>query len=103
MTPDRPFRAAIIGTGAIAHAHAQAVHLTADALFDAEELDLVHVCTPPQAHVPLAIQALRAQVAAILDALAAGELTGDDPFVRSMSGGAVPWHPVKAHPEEAVA
>jgi predicted dehydrogenase len=25
----------------------------------------------------------------------AGELAGDDPFVRSMSGGIVPWAPVK--------
>lgn len=99
MTQDRPFRAAIIGTGGIAHAHAQAivdlgprvqlaavvdldqdrarefaerfgaaaVHSTADALFAAEELDIVHVCTPPQTHVPLAIQSLRAGVPALVE------------------------------------
>lgn len=95
-----PRRAAIIGTGAIAHAHAQAltdlgarVRLVAvvdvdpdrarafaarhapdaEVLTDAADLyarqglDLVHICTPPQTHVPLASQALRAGVTALIE------------------------------------
>jgi hypothetical protein len=27
--------------------------------------------------------------------VAAGEISGDDPFTRSMDGGVVPWAPVK--------
>ena len=78
--PHHPLRVAIIGTGGIAHAHAQAVtelagkatlvavadvdleraqafaaefgaartYTDAGALFEAEDLDLVHICTPPQ-------------------------------------------------------
>ncbi|MGM7679422.1 hypothetical protein [Microbacterium sp. A94] len=34
--------------------------------------------------------------------IAAGETTGDDPFFSTMSGDAVPWHPVKDRTEEAV-
>lgn len=98
-TAPRTLRAAIIGTGAIAHAHAQAiadlgdrielvavvdvdaaraeefatrfgagaVYTSAEELFAAEPLDLVHVCTPPLTHVPLAIQALRAGVPALIE------------------------------------
>lgn len=94
MTSKARYRAAIIGTGAIAHAHAQAltrlsdrVELVAVAdvdadrargfaeeygvgttytdaaeLLAAETLDIVHVCTPPGSHVPLAILAMRAGV-----------------------------------------
>ena len=32
----------------------------ADALFDAIDVDLVHICTPPGAHVPVALTALKA-------------------------------------------
>ncbi|HLT68214.1 MAG TPA: Gfo/Idh/MocA family oxidoreductase [Microbacterium sp.] len=92
-SPDR-YRSAIIGTGAIAHAHAQALKALADRvelvavcdvdadrarafadqfgvetiytdaaeLLAAEKLDLVHVCTPPGSHVPLATLAMRAGV-----------------------------------------
>ncbi|MGV9193739.1 Gfo/Idh/MocA family protein [Microbacterium sp. MC2] len=95
-----PLRSAIIGAGAIAHAHADAlralapravltavVDLDADRarvlaaqfapdaavyptpadLFVAEQLDLVHICTPPQSHVPLAIEALRAGIPALIE------------------------------------
>ncbi|GAA3908490.1 Gfo/Idh/MocA family protein [Microbacterium invictum] len=113
MTHDRPLIAAIIGTGAIAHAHAQAivdlaprvrlaavvdldadraqafaqqfgadaVYSTAEALFAAERLDLVHVCTPPQTHVPLAIQALRAGVPALVEKPTALSLAEMDELV----------------------
>lgn len=100
MTDAAPRRSAIIGTGAIAHAHAEAIaalagrielvavvdvdsdraaafaarfapgaaiYTDAGALLAAERLDLVHVCTPPQTHVPLAIQALRAGVPALVE------------------------------------
>ncbi|WP_210479235.1 Gfo/Idh/MocA family protein [Naasia sp. SYSU D00948] len=94
-----PFRAAIIGTGAIAHAHANAlrelpdraqlvavvdvdqsratafaeqfsvpaVYTDAADLLAAERLDLVHICTPPKTHVPLAIAAMRAGVPALVE------------------------------------
>ncbi len=109
----RPLRAAIIGTGAIAHAHAQAladlaprialvavvdvdadraaafaqrfgaavVHADVAALLDAERLDLVHICTPPQTHVPLAIAALRAGVAALVEKPTALNLAEMDELV----------------------
>jgi predicted dehydrogenase len=106
----RPVRSAIVGTGAIAGAHAQAIRelaprielaavvdLDADrarafadahggarvypdaaALFAAEDLDLVHVCTPPQTHVPLAVQALRAGVPALIEKPTAPNLAAMD-------------------------
>ncbi|MDP9794851.1 putative dehydrogenase [Catenuloplanes nepalensis] len=87
-----PYRAAIIGTGGIATAHARAlrahpdrVELAAVVDVDADrartfaatwdvptvapsltellasgDVDLVHLCTPPSTHAPLAIEALRA-------------------------------------------
>ena len=83
-------RAAIVGTGAIAHAHAEAiaatpdatlvavadrvpesaaafagrhggaVHADLDALLAAERPDVVHVCTPPGVHAAQAIAAMEA-------------------------------------------
>ncbi|MCR2783472.1 MULTISPECIES: Gfo/Idh/MocA family oxidoreductase [unclassified Microbacterium] len=112
-TAHRPLRAAIIGTGAIAHAHAQAladlapritlaavvdvdadraaafaerfgavaVYPDAAALLAAEPLDLVHICTPPQTHVPLAIAALRAGVPALIEKPTALSLAEMDELV----------------------
>ncbi|WP_033344202.1 Gfo/Idh/MocA family protein [Catenuloplanes japonicus] len=86
-----PYRAAIVGTGAIAAAHAQALRAHPDRvtlaavvdldvdrartfaqawdvpatypglteLLAAENPDLVHLCTPPSTHTPLAVEALR--------------------------------------------
>ncbi|MCC3761505.1 Gfo/Idh/MocA family oxidoreductase [Glycomyces sp. TRM65418] len=94
-----PIRCGIIGTGAIAHAHAHAltglhgraelaavaeidpdraaaftgrfpvpaVYGDAAAMLEKERLDLVHVCTPPQTHVPLAIAAMRAGVPVLVE------------------------------------
>ena len=36
-------------------------------LFESGELDLVHICTPPQSHVLLALQAQKAGVAALVE------------------------------------
>ncbi|MCI2422550.1 Gfo/Idh/MocA family oxidoreductase [Saccharopolyspora sp. K220] len=90
-----PLRAAIVGTGNIARAHAQALHHLASetgevalvaaadtdpgrlstfaaefgvsaaypdaaALLAGTEVDLVHICTPPGGHVPVALAALHA-------------------------------------------
>ncbi|TLM83577.1 Gfo/Idh/MocA family oxidoreductase [Pseudarthrobacter sp. NamE2] len=92
-------RAAIVGTGGIATAHAAAltelagrVELAAavdidparaaafaekwsigrtypdiDGLLENEDLDLVHICTPPGSHVPLAIACLRAGVTPLIE------------------------------------
>ncbi|GGN08295.1 oxidoreductase [Lentzea pudingi] len=92
-------RAAIVGTGGIASAHAEAlraagdrvelvavvdvdaerasafaeewgvprVHPTSTALLDAEALDVVHVCTPPRHHVPLALECLAADVHVLVE------------------------------------
>ncbi|MBE1591715.1 Gfo/Idh/MocA family protein [Nonomuraea angiospora] len=94
----RNYRAAIVGTGAIAHAHAQALlgsgraelvavadvdagragefagkyggpstHASLDDLLREEQVDLVHLCTPPQLHAPLAIVCLEAGVTALVE------------------------------------
>jgi predicted dehydrogenase len=114
MTTLSPLRAAIIGTGAIAHAHAQAildlaprielvavvdldrdraqafadhfgagaVYSDAESLFAAERLDLVHVCTPPKTHTPLAIQAMKAGVPVLVEKPTALSLAEMDEIVR---------------------
>ncbi|MER7896778.1 Gfo/Idh/MocA family oxidoreductase [Streptomyces sp. NPDC096046] len=98
-SPRPPYRVAIIGTGGIAHAHAEALselserarlvavadvdptrvaefadrfsvpHLFNDtqALLESEDLDLVHICTPPQTHAPLASMVMRAGVTALVE------------------------------------
>ncbi|GIJ71093.1 Gfo/Idh/MocA family protein [Virgisporangium ochraceum] len=94
-----PYRAAIVGTGAIAGAHATAlrdhadrVRLTAVVDLDAErarafadrwdvptvapdlaallaggDVKLVHLCTPPATHLPLALECLRAGVTVVVE------------------------------------
>lgn len=98
-SPRAPIRAAIIGTGGIAHAHAEALselkgtvelvavadvdparaaefaerfgvartYATSTELFAGEQLDIVHVCTPPQTHASLAIEAMRAGATALVE------------------------------------
>jgi predicted dehydrogenase len=92
-------RAAIVGTGAIAAAHAAALRSLGDrvelaavvdldaerarafaaewsvpavgpdltTLLAGEALDLVHICTPPASHGPLALESLRAGVHVLLE------------------------------------
>jgi predicted dehydrogenase len=92
-------RAAIVGTGAIASSHAEAlraagerielvavvdvdtdratafaqewgvprVHPRLASLLDTEQLDVVHVCTPPRSHVPLALDCLAANVHVLVE------------------------------------
>ncbi|MCR2800093.1 Gfo/Idh/MocA family oxidoreductase [Microbacterium sp. zg-Y818] len=130
MTDARPpLRAAIIGTGGIAHAHAQAlddlaprialaavvdldtdrarefaqsfgadaVYPDADALLASEQLDLVHICTPPQTHVPLAIAALRAGVPALIEKPTALSLAEMDELVAVSRETGVPALTVYQH------
>lgn len=95
----RTIRSGIVGTGGIAHAHAEAIEALADrmtlvavadidaeraasfarrhggaavftdarALLDGGEVDIVHICTPPQTHAELAILAMRAGVIALVE------------------------------------
>ncbi|MFJ5986497.1 Gfo/Idh/MocA family protein [Lentzea sp. NPDC092896] len=111
-------RAAVIGTGAIAAAHAEAVraaggrielvavvdvdagratafaeewgvprtHLTPAALLDAEDLDLVHICTPPRSHVPLALECLAANVNVLLEKPPALSLSEIDMLIAAERG-----------------
>ncbi|WP_199035028.1 Gfo/Idh/MocA family protein [Glycomyces salinus] len=99
MNSSPVLRAAVIGTGGIAGAHASAlaalpdrvelaavadidaaraaefaerfaipgVYDDAESLFAAEALDLVHICTPPRSHTPLAVAAMRAGVPALVE------------------------------------
>ncbi len=63
----------------------------------------MHICTPPQTHVPPAEEARRTlEFAAATYASAfrgvpvsAGDIVDPDPFLTSMDGGAVPWPPLK--------
>lgn len=129
MTTPQPLRAAIIGTGAIAHAHAQAirdlvprielvavadldqdraqafaqqfgaarVHASTDELFAEGGIDLVHVCTPPKTHAPLAIQAMRAGVPVLVEKPTALSLAEMDEIVRVSRETGVPALTVYQH------
>ncbi|MET0296345.1 MAG: Gfo/Idh/MocA family oxidoreductase [Microbacterium sp.] len=124
-----PARVAIIGTGGIAHAHADALkqlgakaelvavadvdegrarsfaaefgaarsYTDAGELFAGEDLDLVHICTPPQSHVPLALLAQRAGVAALVEKPIALSLREMDELVRSEAETGVPVLTVFQH------
>ncbi|WP_430782922.1 Gfo/Idh/MocA family protein [Actinoplanes sp. G11-F43] len=94
----RPFRAAVVGTGAIAGAHAEALRAHAgridtvavhDLATDRAEafaetwriptvhtsiddivksgVDLVHLCTPPSTHLPIALRCLEAGVNVLVE------------------------------------
>jgi predicted dehydrogenase len=129
-TSSRPaLRAGIIGTGGIAHAHAEAIrslggeielvavadvdrrraeefaarygvasaHTDSAEMLDSAGLDIVHVCTPPRTHAPLAIQAMRAGVPVLVEkptVLSLGEL---DEIARVQEETGVPTMTVFQH------
>ncbi|QAY59073.1 Gfo/Idh/MocA family oxidoreductase [Microbacterium protaetiae] len=127
--PAHRARTAIIGTGAIAHAHAEALRVLADraelvavvdvdvdrarafaAQFGAatvyenagqllahERLDLVHVCTPPQTHAPLAIQTLHAGVPVLVEKPTALSLREMDEIIAASDATRVPALTVFQH------
>ncbi|MBD7957670.1 Gfo/Idh/MocA family oxidoreductase [Microbacterium sp. Sa4CUA7] len=131
MTDATPaaLRSAIIGTGGIAHAHAQAiadlapriglaavvdidgdrarafaerfdvpaVYADVDALLAQGTADLVHICTPPQTHVPLAIAALRAGMPALIEKPTALSLAEMDELVAVSRETGVPALTVYQH------
>ncbi len=74
-----------------------AVYPTTAALFAAETLDLVHICTPPQTHVPLAIDALRAGVPALIEKPTALSLAEMDELVAVSDATGVPALTVFQH------
>lgn len=99
MSQRRNYRAAIVGTGGIATAHANAIAASAGRaalvavadvdlgrakefaetwnvpgtyaslteLLREEQVDLVHLCTPPQLHAPQAVECLEAGVTALVE------------------------------------
>lgn len=125
----RQFRAAIIGTGGIAHAHAQAlvdlgsrvrivavadvdrsraeafaerfgaaaVHDSAESMLALEEINLVHICTPPQTHAPLALAAQRAGVPALVEKPTAMSLDEIDALLSAEAQTGVPVLTVFQH------
>ncbi len=125
-----PLRAAIIGTGAIAHAHAHAiaelaprielvavadvdpvrarefadrfaasasVHPSLTDVLAAGGVDLVHICTPPQTHVPLALESLRAGVPVLVEKPTALNLAEMDELVAVSRETGVPALTVYQH------
>jgi len=129
MTTPQPLRAAIIGTGGIAHAHAQAIRdlaprielvavadlepdrarafaeqfgasavfATSDDLLAAGGIDLVHVCTTPKTHAPLAIQAMRVGVPVVVEKPTALSLAEMDEIVRVSRETGIPALTVYQH------
>jgi predicted dehydrogenase len=125
----RRIRSGIIGTGGIAHAHAQAVadlsdrmelvavcdidawraedfaaahggartYPDAPSLLEGESLDLVHICTPPQTHAALAIEAMRAGVPALVEKPTALSLAELDEIARVEAETGVPTLTVFQH------
>lgn len=113
-SPRTAIRSGIIGTGGIAHAHADAiaslpgrmalvavadidadrasafaaahgevaVHSGARDLLQSGAIDLVHICTPPQTHAELAIEAMRSGVVALVEKPTALSLAEIDEIAR---------------------
>jgi predicted dehydrogenase len=68
-----------------------------DALLATEQLDLVHICTPPRTHVPLAIAAMRAGVPALVEKPTALSLSEMDDLARVQDETGVPVLTVFQH------
>ena len=113
-------RAAIVGTGAIATSHAEALRAAADrvelvavvdvdadratafarewgvprvhpslgSLLAEELLDVVHICTPPRSHVPLALECLAADVNVLVEKPPALSLSEIDMLIAAERGSA---------------
>ncbi|WP_026930821.1 Gfo/Idh/MocA family protein [Glycomyces tenuis] len=74
-----------------------AVYGGAEALFANERLDLVHVCTPPKAHAPLAIAAMRAGVPALVEKPTALSLSEMDELAKVQEATGTPVLTVFQH------
>lgn len=124
-----PVRIGIVGTGAIAHAHGDAiraldgralltavadldrqraadfaapfedavVYPSADALLASGSVDLLHICTPPHTHAPLAMLAMRAGVVALVEKPTALSLAEIDELVQVEKETGVPTLTVFQH------
>ena len=74
-----------------------AVHGDAQAMLEQERLDLVHICTPPKTHVPLAIAAMRAGVAVLVEKPTALSLAEMDELAEVQAETGVPVLTVFQH------
>jgi predicted dehydrogenase len=82
---------------ALQHSPQASVYASADELLAAETLDLVHVCTPPQTHVPLAIAAMRAGVPVLVEKPTALSLAEADELAAVSAETGVPVLTVYQH------
>ena len=85
------------GAFALQHSPQASVYASADELLAAETLDLVHVCTPPQTHVPLAIAAMRAGVPVLVEKPTALSLAEADELAAVSAETGVPVLTVYQH------
>jgi predicted dehydrogenase len=76
---------------------APAVYGDAESMLEKERLDLVHVCTPPKTHVPLAIAAMRAGVPVLVEKPTALSLAGMDDLAEVEAETGVPVLTVFQH------
>ncbi|MEU6408308.1 Gfo/Idh/MocA family oxidoreductase [Microbispora sp. NPDC046933] len=116
ISPERQnYRSAIVGTGAVATAHARAIaasggraslvavadmdltrakdfagvwnvpraHASLTELLREEQVDLVHLCTPPRLHAPQAVECLEAGVTVLLEKPPALSLAEFDMLVKA--------------------
>jgi predicted dehydrogenase len=74
-----------------------AVYDSAEALLANEQLDLVHICTPPQTHTPLAIAAARAGVPSLVEKPTALSLRELDELAQAQSETGTPILTVFQH------
>ncbi|THV36451.1 Gfo/Idh/MocA family protein [Glycomyces buryatensis] len=74
-----------------------AVYGDAEVMLEKERLDLVHICTPPKTHVPLAIAAMRAGVPALVEKPTALSLAEMDELVEVEAETGVPVLTVFQH------
>jgi predicted dehydrogenase len=127
--PTTPLRAAIIGTGGSAGAHAgvladiperarlvaiadidparaeefagrfgdPTVYADAEQMLASEQPDLVHICTPPATHAPLAIAAMRAGVPALVEKPTALSLSEMDELAKVQAETGTPVLTVYQH------